>query len=482
MKLKEAREQIDNIDEKIEKLLDERLEVVKEIAAQKAILGKPIFDPEREEEKLKRVRHKDAFKAIMFESKIFQAAHKPRYGLLGMNLEHSISPMVHKLIAGYDYALFEVEPEDLDSFFENCEFEGINVTIPYKMQVIKYCDDLSQEARASRSVNVIKRQKDGKLIGYNTDAYGFKKTLESLPDAVDLDFENVAVLGRGGAAQAVHQVLGNAELLSREKMKSYKGADLLVNATPVGMYPNNGQLPLEVKASERASTQDLETLDLNCKAVIDVIYNPLRTKLVLEAIKQGIPAVGGLKMLFYQAVKSAEIFLDKKFDEREMALKYEELEKTYQNIALIGMPGCGKSTIGRRLAELSGRKFIDLDDEIYSREGQTAEEIILMRGEEAFRDIETKVLEDISKGHGLVIATGGGAVTRAANYDSLKQNSKIIYIKRDTEDLPVEERPISKEKGIEKLYEERAPLYEAWADITIEADDEEMAAKAILEI
>ena len=472
MKLKEARKQIDNIDAKIEELLDERMLIVKDIAAQKAITGGAICDPKREEEKLAQLTHKEVFQAIMDESKDYQKDHLPSYGLLGRKLEHSASPELHKLIAGYDYALFEVEPEDLDDFFKNCKFKGINITIPYKEIALKHCDDLSDEAKASRCVNLIKREVDGKLMGYNTDNYGFLKLIED----VEIDNpEKVIILGRGGAAKAARTALikhgvddEKISFFGRGEIEGlYAEGALVVNATPAGMYPNNEEMLIDPKGSE---------------AVIDVIYNPIKTRLILEAEKNGIPTVGGLKMLFYQAVRSAEIFLDEKFSEKEMAIKYAEFEKAYQNIALIGMPGCGKSTVGKKLAELTGRKFVDLDNEIYSREGQTAEEIILLRGEKTFRRIESEVLAEVSKEHGLVIATGGGVVTTDSNCDLLKANSKIIYIKRNLDELSVEERPISKQKGIEKLFEERAPIYEAWADLIIEADDSEMAAGVLAQL
>ncbi|MCQ2551417.1 MAG: chorismate mutase [Clostridia bacterium] len=450
MNLKEAREKIDNIDQKIVELLDQRMKAVDDISQYKAIKGLPVLDEAREKEKLSKIKgdsNRRIFEKIMEESRAYQETHRPEYGLVGRKLSHSFSKEVHKMVGGYDYALIELEPEELEGFFKDGNFKGVNVTIPYKEEVMKYCKDLSEEAKEARSVNLIS---DG--IGYNTDVYGFKKLLEKVGD-----FETVTILGDGGASKAIQSILRDKKVtvLKRGEMDKYVPTDLVINATPVGTYPDVDEAPIEI---------------YGCKAVIDLTYNPFMTKLMLDAKEKGILAIGGLEMLFYQAAKSAEIFTGKKLTDLELAILYDQFEKEYLNVAIIGMPGSGKSTLGRKLAKDLGKTFIDLDDEIYSREGQTAEEIILFRGEKAFRDIETRVLEEISLMHGAVIATGGGIVERDENRRLLERNSQIIYLRRDLEDLEVFGRPLSKEEGVEALFERRGEKYEAWANLILEEE------------
>ena len=451
MDLKDAREKIDNIDCKISKLLDERAKVVKDIALFKAVNGMDIFDSARESEKLDAIDSPEKRRIFERIMEVSRDSQKLTYGLLGKHLSHSFSKDIHERYFGYSYEYFQLDEKDLPSFFKNRRFKGINVTIPYKKEVIKYLDELTDEAREIGSVNLVLNE-GGKLKGYNTDIYGFRRLLEKVPD-----FESAVILGDGGASACVKYALKGkkVKVLGRKELGQYEGADLVVNATPCGMFPNVDEVPVDIS---------------NCKAVIDLVYNPYRTELMLNASEKGITAIGGLEMLFYQAIGAKELFTGEKLSPLEEALLYDRFEREYMNIALIGMPGSGKSTFGKKLAKDLGKTFVDLDDEIYSREGQTAEEIILFRGEDAFRDIETKVLGEISLRHNAVISTGGGIVERDENRRLLLRNSNIWYLKRDLEDLEVFGRPLSMEKGVEKLFEERGEKYQAWSQYIIEEE------------
>ena len=515
MDLKECREKIDRIDDRLVELLEERMQVVEEVAVNKAMTGSPVLDSGREEQKLADAlgrsnpkfaeSNREIFKAIMEASRHYQQDHRVEHGLLGQHLGHSISPAIHQRLGGYDYGLFQVEPEDLEQFFQQASFKGINVTIPYKKEAMKYCESLSETAKKVGSVNTILRNEDGTLTGYNTDYFGFKRLLDHVltelgegagdsngkPDSEELDrvHDKVIILGNGGASLAVQRVLahegfGNVMVISRnredvfgefitydtyENIKSHLDAKMIINATPVGMYPENGEWLFE---------EGLEGFS-QCKAVIDLIYNPINTKLVLEAKRLGMAACGGLEMLLAQALKTIEIFTGKQFTPAEEKMALDQLEKEYMNIVLIGMPGSGKTTVGKRVAELTGRDFIDLDDEVYFKAGQTPEEMILVQGEETFRKTETQVLREISKGHGQVIATGGGVVTREENRQLLQQNSVIVYLERDIEDLETCGRPLSQYRGVEELFKEREALYQDWSNFTVASEDESMAGDAI---
>ena len=380
-------------------------------------------------------------------------------GLLGRKLGHSYSPAIHSLLADYDYTLFEKEPEELEDFIRHGSWDGLNVTIPYKKDAAALCDELSDLAKELGSVNTLVRRADGTVFGDNTDAYGFRVMAKSLP--VDYAGKKALVLGSGGASvtvQAVLKQLGcSVVVISRQGENNYENlhlhqdAAILVNTTPVGMYPHNGESPV-----------DLQNLS-NLQAVLDVVYNPVRTKLMLDAEEMGIPCVSGLLMLVAQAARACEIWAGKAI----VFETIEEIRKTIgfsmENIILIGMPGSGKSTVGTFLAAETGREFVDSDEELVKKIGNIPD-FFAQYGEEAFRKAETEVLAELGKASGLVIATGGGVVTREENYPLLHQNGKIFWLRRDLDKLPTHGRPLSQKEGVAALYEKRKPLYQRFAD------------------
>ncbi len=384
------------------------------------------------------------------------------YGLLGEHLSHSYSPRIHRELGDYGYGLLEVAPADLDAFLKKGDFRGLNVTIPYKKAVMPYCARLSETAKAMGCVNTLLRREDGSLYGHNTDCGGFSYMLERMGGAIPGG--KALVLGSGGAAGTVTQVLrkGGMEVvqISRSGEDNYSNYDrhgdalLLVNATPVGMYPNVGKAPV-----------DLRKLP-NLTAVLDLIYNPRRTQLLLDAERLGIPCEDGLSMLVAQAVEAAELFMGKEIPKETIEKVLRTLRGEMGNLILIGMPGSGKSTVGKALAERLGRTFVDSDAEIVKRIGSIPD-YFSAHGEEAFRKVETEVLGELGKASALVIATGGGVVTREENYPLLHQNGTIIRLCRDLELLPTEGRPLSQQQSLEALFARRDPLYRAFADVEI---------------
>ena len=386
-------------------------------------------------------------------------------GLLGRHLTHSYSPLIHSQLGTYRYDVFEVEPGDLGSFLKNKDFDGLNVTIPYKKEVIPYCDVLSPYAQALGAVNTIVKTEDGKMIGHNTDYYGFAATLTA--SGLTVSGKKVLVLGSGGASATATAVLkeNNAEVIviSRSGENNYENLDLhsdaavVVNCTPVGMYPNNG-----------ASSIDL-SLFPKLEGVLDLIYNPARTELLLNAEKRGLIAQNGLYMLVAQAKESAQWFTGKKIPDSRISEVYADLKIRTENIVLIGMPGCGKSTIGALLAKALNRTFVDTDRLIVEKAGKSIPDIFASAGENAFRKLETEVLSEVGKRSGLVIATGGGCVTRPENYPLLHQNSRIIWLKRDISLLPTDGRPLSQAQHLEEMYKIRQPLYEAFSDMIVDS-------------
>lgn len=400
-----------------------------------------------------------------------------KYGLLGRKLGHSFSPQIHKELGGYDYALFEREPEAVEEFLKNGGFTGINVTIPYKQTVMPYCSELSPAAQAIGCVNTIVRRADGSLYGHNTDYDGFKYMLQSA--GVDPAGKKALVLGNGGAAKTVRTVLkelGAGEIITVSRsgednytnLHRHKDAALIVNATPVGMYPET-----------EAAAVDLEMFP-NCRAVLDLIYNPARTKLILQAESLGMAAVNGLGMLVEQARCAAELFVGKAIDPAETARITAKIAAETMNIALIGMAGSGKTTIGRQLAQMLNRRFVDMDEEIVKAAGKSITEIFNEDGEEVFRDLETQVLREFAPQSGLIIATGGGVVTRERNLPLLRKNSRIVRLVRPIEELPSDGRPLSQKFTPSILAIEREPLYNAWQEITLDVTEPVETAERII--
>ena len=396
------------------------------------------------------------------------------FGLLGLKLAHSYSPAIHEAFGGYSYVLFEVE--DLADFMKNAKFKGINITIPYKQEVMQYCQTLSPTAKEIGSVNTILRLPNGDFYGDNTDAAGFKKllpTLYSNPTESCIPFtsgqtplrKKTIIFGNGGSSLSVSYVmkeLGEIVVVSRknnnnEFLHQQKDAAILVNSTPVGMYPNVGESPVSLDYFP------------NLELVIDLIYNPARTKLMMDADQRGIPNIGGLTMLVGQAAASSEMFTGNKVTNQQAVVQM--LRHRMENIILIGMPGSGKTTHGSLLAKILNKSFIDTDAEIEKIAGCTIPEIFEKEGENAFREKETEVIRKFGKESGLVIATGGGCVTREENYRHLHQNGKIIFTERSLDKLSRENRPLS-QGNLHDMYEKRLPLYRRFADIAVQCDGE----------
>lgn len=387
-----------------------------------------------------------------------------RCGLLGEHLTHSYSPQIHALLGDYSYELFEVAPEKLGEFLQAEEFDGLNVTIPYKRAVIPYCAELSAAAREMGSVNTLLRRPDGTLYGDNTDLDGFRWLLAR--GGGIRPGEKALVLGTGGASQTVQAVLRAAgaevAVLSRRGESNYAtlprhaDARLVVNATPVGMYPNNG-----------ARLIDLAQLP-QCRCVLDLIYNPARTRLLLDAAARGIRCENGLSMLVAQAKRAAELFTGRDIPDAACTDILRRMEAQMHNLILVGMPGSGKTTVGSLLAVSLGRPFYDADGEIEKKLGCSIPAFFAQKGEAAFRAVETEVLAELGKRSGCVIATGGGCVTRGENYDLLHQNGEIIWLRRSLTELPVEGRPVSQSRSLPELYREREPAYRRFADFCVE--------------
>lgn len=387
-----------------------------------------------------------------------------RCGLLGEHLTHSYSPQIHALLGDYSYELFEVAPEKLGEFLQAGEFDGLNVTIPYKRAVIPYCAELSAAAREMGSVNTLLRRPDGTLYGDNTDLDGFRWLLAR--GGGIRPGEKALVLGTGGASQTVQAVLRAAgaevAVLSRRGESNYAtlprhaDARLVVNATPVGMYPNNG-----------ARLIDLAQMP-QCRCVLDLIYNPARTRLLLDAAARGIRCENGLSMLVAQAKRAAELFTGRDIPDAACTDILRRMEAQMHNLILVGMPGSGKTTVGSLLAVSLGRPFYDADGEIEKKLGCSIPAFFAQRGEAAFRAVETEVLAELGKRSGCVIATGGGCVTRGENYDLLHQNGEIIWLRRSLTELPVEGRPVSQSRSLPELYREREPAYRRFADFCVE--------------
>lgn len=394
------------------------------------------------------------------------------YGLIGKNLSHSFSPELHREIGDYKYELKELSPNELSGFFSERNFKGINVTIPYKETVIPFLDEISDEAKAIGSVNTVINE-NGKLFGYNTDFYGLSSLIKQ--SGISLRGKSVLILGTGGTsktAACVSEKLGaknilkvsrsgNGDITYEEAYKKYSDTDIIINTTPCGMSPNIAETPVELKKFG------------NLSAVIDVIYNPVNTSLICEAKELGIPFAGGLYMLVSQAVKSAELFgfVSKKSTEEI----YNKLLKEKQNIVLIGMPSCGKTTVGKILSEKLERKFFDSDTEIEKATGKSVPEIFAESGEGFFRAAENTIIaEKLALLNGAVIATGGGVILSEENMRRLSQNGKIYFLDRPKELLfPTYDRPTaSSSEKIEELYYKRIGLYKKYSDIAIDASKE----------
>ncbi len=396
------------------------------------------------------------------------------YGLIGEKLGHSYSVEVHRQIGDYDYVLREIPRSGLGAFMEAKDFRAINVTIPYKQAVIPYLDSIDDAARTIGAVNTVVNR-GGRLFGYNTDFHGLSRLIASLK--LDLSGKKVLILGSGGTSKtsrAVAKHLGARDILvvSRresegaisyeEAYKSHADAQIIINATPNGMYPNMDSSPIDLDPFNRL------------EGVVDVIYNPLRSMLVLDAQRRGLKASGGLYMLVMQAIVAAERFFDCTMDEDKVEAIYRNILHDKENIVLVGMPGCGKSTIGALLAKELGRDLVDTDQMVQAKTGMHPSEIIREQGEKAFRDIESEVCKELSSRTGIIIATGGGAILRDQNVMHLKNNGVVFFLDRALEHiLPTDDRPLSssRDKLIE-VYNSRYDRYCSCCDHHIKTDED----------
>ena len=390
------------------------------------------------------------------------------YGLIGEKLGHSFSKIIHEKLADYTYELCPLAKDELDAFMTAKQFKAINVTIPYKQDVIPHCDVLDDSAKRIGVVNTIVNR-DGKLFGYNTDFAGFLYNLNA--HGITLKDKKVMICGSGGTCKtvtAVAEYMGAKEILVVSRCKKenavtyeecirHKDVDVVVNASPKGMYPNNGESPL-----------DLSNFP-NCKAVVDVIYNPLKTRLLQQAEQLGMKAVNGLEMLVAQAKFAVEHFLSTEIENDKIDQITLELLKQLTNIVLIGMPSSGKTLTGKALCKYIDKTVVDTDAVIVERSGMSIKEMFARHGETYFRQWEHDVIEEFSKQNGLIIATGGGAIKNEENIQNLKQNGVVMFIDRDLEHLLVtDDRPLSKDtNAVAKLYEERYPLYTKYGDLRV---------------
>ena len=388
-------------------------------------------------------------------------------GLLGEKLGHSYSPAIHAMLGEYEYKLYERQADELPDFLLHGDWDGLNVTIPYKKTVLPYCAELSERARRIGSVNTLVRRPDGSLYGDNTDAYGFEKLIQRA--GIPVQGKKALVLGSGGASVMACEVLRElgarqVVVISRNGEDNYDNldrhgdAELIINTTPLGMYPKNGVAAVDLRRFP------------DCEGVLDVVYNPARTALILQAEELGIPCDSGLFMLVGQAKRSSEQFQNREIPDSEIERIQAALSAGMQNIILIGMPGCGKSTVASALGEKTGRPVYEADAIVEERAGCSIPEIFARGGEADFRRREHEVLKDLGKLSGVIVSTGGGCVTREENYNLLHQNGRIFWLQRETGKLEKAGRPISMKSDLNQLYEKRKPLYEAFADRVISND------------
>lgn len=483
--LNELRGKLDDIDNSILDLFEERIATCREIGNIKRETGTDVYVPAREEEKLQKVKELAGFESRPYVETLFKTLmdlskdHQrlPAFGVLGRTLAHTYSPEIHSLFdSSYSYSVIEREPEELDALFSNGVFKGFNVTIPYKKDACARCDELDDASRTTGSVNTIVFE-DGKVKGWNTDYFGFIYMLHR--KGISVSGKKVLVLGTGGAASAVFyalDTLGAAEIYKcdLEAEINYSNvydkagdAQVIVNCTPVGMFPKVDNRLLDL------------TKFASLEACADVVYNPSRTRFLQDAEELGLKTCGGLAMLVAQAYKSSRIFAgdiegasalgnpDKSIpSEAEEAIEkvIRVLENRMKNITIIGMPGSGKSLLARNIAKATGRTLVDLDIAFAEKFGQTPAEVLSGPGEDVFREMECEIAAEFLPQSGLVISCGGGIVTRDVNKFYVRCNSNVFYLERPLTALTDKNRPISQLHGVEKLYSQRKDKYESWCD------------------
>lgn len=393
-----------------------------------------------------------------------------KYGLIGEHLGHSFSKEIHEMLGKYTYEICEIAKDNLDSFMKEKTFKAINVTIPYKQQVIPYLDFIDDKAQSIGAVNTIVN-KNNKLYGYNTDYYGLKSLIQT--NDIDVKNKKVLLLGNGGTSKTARTVL--KDLQAREiiivdinkdenvityddALKYHTDSEIIVNTTPCGMYPDNDGCIVDIE------------LFKNLEAVVDVVYNPIRTAIVSNSLNKGIKAVSGLYMLVAQAVYAAGIFLDEKILEKEIDRIYNIIKKQKENIVLIGMPSSGKSTIGIEIAKLLNKEYIDTDSLIEEKINMPISSFLTKENEDEFRDIEEEIIKNVSKLNNKIISTGGGVIKSNINIKRLKQNAIIVFIDRSLDKLlTTSSRPLSSNKtDLENLYHQRYNIYKSSSDIIVD--------------
>ncbi|MDO4176013.1 MAG: shikimate kinase [Bacillota bacterium] len=478
---------MDETDDALLRLFERRMSISGQIASEKRASGLPVESPEREAEILEDISAKAApafapyaaelFRELFGMSKDYQRnfMDKEIYGLIGHPLPHSFSKQVHEALGEYSFSLFDLTPEEMRAFVSARAFNGLLVTRPYKQDVIPMCDHLTSLAKAIGAVNTLYFH-EGWLVGHNTDYDGFLYTAQR--SGIDFNGKIVLILGTGGTSRTVYKACvdkgavavlfasrsagDGKRVFNYDNLSAIAGQiEIIVNTTPVGTYPENLESVISLKDFPR------------CEAVVDVVYNPFRTALLLEAESLGLLTANGMPMIVAQAMAAAGRFLGKPGDymeKTEEILKH--LEGSMGNTVLIGMPGCGKTTAGEKLAKLTGRKFVDLDEEIVRETGMSIPELFDEFGETFFRKVETMVARKAGAEHGQIIATGGGIVLSDENYRALKQNGTFIWLTRPVDQLPTEGRPLSSNLSvIEKMAGERYELYRKWADFIISSDE-----------
>ncbi|MCG4659326.1 shikimate dehydrogenase [[Clostridium] innocuum] len=408
-----------------------------------------------------------------------------RYGLIGEKLGHSFSKDIHERIADYTFDLIPLSKEEFKTFMQKKEFTALNVTIPYKKDVIPYLDEMDEHAKAIGAVNTIVNE-NGRLKGYNTDFTGFLYMVKK--HNVHMEGKKVLIIGNGGASAAIQAVVqheqagsmvivdvvpGNGAISYDEMFSSHLDAEIIINTSPIGMYPRIGNAPIDISMFHK------------CEAVMDVIYNPILTRLCFEAQEMDIKRVNGLEMLIAQAKQSVEFFLDKSIDDQIIDDIYQDMLRERCNIVLIGMPSAGKTTIGKMLEDRMQKEFIDLDDVIIEKAGKSIPEIFEESGEAGFRAIETEAAIEVSKLNNKIIATGGGTIKHKVNMDYLRQNGITIFIDRDVDKLISSDpnRPLSKSSdALAKMHAERLPLYQKYAAyVAVNNSDIESTVTEIVE-